>query len=449
MTTTLPDAPGATTALAAASAVLRRNWGGAYTVPATGLYPHQWSWDSAFIAIGLRHLSARRAQVELDSLLSSQWADGRLPQIVYDTRRDDDYAPSAAFWGSADLPGSPAVPTTGLVQPPVHAWAVWLVHVQDLRESGRRRFLERAYPRLLAWHRYLRDRRAAADGLAAVVHPWESGTDNSPLWDDALARVPGVPRAAIERPDLKHASAGERPSGKEYGKYFWLAERYRDHGCADVDPEHPFLLDDPTTNALWARSELAMADIAEALGQDGAPHRAEAARIVAAMEMLWDDGLGTYVARDRATGALVRKATVGGLLALLLPDDVLPAGRGDALVRTVLGRRFLDVDGATPPIMAPSYDACAPDLDPALYWRGPAWFNMMWLLLEGLRAHGRTDVADRYVGPMTDAAVREDFPEYVNPWTGAGHGTRSFSWTAALAVDLLSRHTHPEGADTP
>ncbi|MGV9573680.1 MGH1-like glycoside hydrolase domain-containing protein [Streptomyces nigra] len=29
-------------------------------MPARSLYPHQWSWDSAFIAIGLRHVSPLR-----------------------------------------------------------------------------------------------------------------------------------------------------------------------------------------------------------------------------------------------------------------------------------------------------------------------------------------------------------------------------------------------------
>ncbi|WP_218060895.1 MGH1-like glycoside hydrolase domain-containing protein [Leifsonia xyli] len=82
---------------AAAAAVLLSNWRRDYTVPASGLYPHQWSWDSAFIAIGLRHLSPRRAQQELDTILSAQWSDGRLPQIVFHSGRDDGYSPGPAF----------------------------------------------------------------------------------------------------------------------------------------------------------------------------------------------------------------------------------------------------------------------------------------------------------------------------------------------------------------
>ena len=35
-----------------AKAVLDFNWTGEYTMPGPRLYPHQWSWDSALIAIG-------------------------------------------------------------------------------------------------------------------------------------------------------------------------------------------------------------------------------------------------------------------------------------------------------------------------------------------------------------------------------------------------------------
>ena len=78
----------------AAIAVLGRNWHGHSTVPSRGLYPHQWSWDSAFIALGLRHWAPRRAATELLSLFGAQWADGRVPHIVFNPAvHDDAYFP--------------------------------------------------------------------------------------------------------------------------------------------------------------------------------------------------------------------------------------------------------------------------------------------------------------------------------------------------------------------
>jgi hypothetical protein len=404
---------------ACATTVLEANWNRSHTLPATGLYPHQWSWDSAFIAIGLRHISPRRAGQELDSLLAGQWSDGRIPQIIFDPHRDTDYSPGSGFWQSRAIPGSPAdVDTAGLIQPPNHAWAVWKVHVAD--------------PRLVAWHEYLRTRRdRGGRGLASIVHPWESGTDNSPLWDDVLATVPGTPRHVFERPDLMHAHASERPSDREYGKYFWLAERYRDHDCDDRDTGFPFLLEDPLFNSLYAVSELALAEIADALGLPSAAHRERAAELASALSSLYSPAAGAYGAFDVVRGELVEKATVNGLLPLLVPG----VEHSEELLATLLGPRFLG-----DALLVPSYDSTAADFDPGLYWRGPAWFNMAWLSAVALHRHGRSDDAARLGAQIVRLAAADDFPEYVQPWTGSPHGTRRFSWTAALALDAI-RHT--------
>jgi hypothetical protein len=50
--------------VAQAGRILRRNDMGGWTRAAPWLYPHQWSWDSAFIAIGLAHLDTLRSPVE-------------------------------------------------------------------------------------------------------------------------------------------------------------------------------------------------------------------------------------------------------------------------------------------------------------------------------------------------------------------------------------------------
>ena len=51
------------TLLESAKAVLDQNWLGHATKPAPRLYPHQWSWDSAFIALALAIAFAAAAGV--------------------------------------------------------------------------------------------------------------------------------------------------------------------------------------------------------------------------------------------------------------------------------------------------------------------------------------------------------------------------------------------------
>jgi hypothetical protein len=413
----------------AAARVLLGNWTGHSTVPSHSLYPHQWSWDSAFIAIGLRHLSPRRAQVELESLLGSQWADGRIPHISFSPSVPRDaYFPGPDFWRAVTRGG---VETSGIVQPPVHALAVWLTHQADEDESVRRGFLERMYPKLVAWHAYLRDRRdLGGQGLVAIVHPWESGMDNSPAWDEALARVEPAPLDSFTRRDTDHASDDDRPTDLDYGRYVQLAATYRDHAYDDARTPFAFALEDPCFNALLISSEHALASIAKALAVDPTPHLTAAAELTTSLGELFADG--NFRPRDlRADGtAPVGVDTVSGLIPLLVPG--LP--QATELLATARGPRFRL--GAVR--MVPSYDLTGPAFEPGRYWRGPSWFNTAWLIHRGLVQLGEPDLAGTVRADVLDLAAATRFAEYVEPFTGAARGARDFSWTAALALDLES-----------
>ncbi|OIJ64918.1 MGH1-like glycoside hydrolase domain-containing protein [Streptomyces mangrovisoli] len=455
-----------------AAQVLESNWTGTSTVPSRGLYPHQWSWDSAFIAIGLRHLSPLRAQTELETLLAAQWADGRVPHIVFNPSVPlDAYFPSPDFWRSSTAgraAGAPrTVQTSGIVQPPVHALAAWLVHRADPGLSRARGFLARAYPRLAAWHRYLLHRRDLGGGsLASVVHPWEQGMDNSPCWDAPLARITPAPARSFRRADLDHGAAEDRPTDLDYGRYVRLATDYRDGGYADgTDATGGFAVEDPAFNALLIASEHALAEIAHELGATGSARHARAERLTAALvERLWDPAEGMFFCRDlRADargpdgghgrdgtrgpdgarggvpgGALIPERSVSGLVPLLLPE--LPREIAGALVATLAGPHF--GLGRTTRLV-PSYDLLGEAFDPHRYWRGPAWFNTGWLLERGLRTHGERERADALREALLRTAEESDFAEYVDPRTGEPCGALGFSWTAALTLDLL--HEPPEG----
>ncbi|MFC9846516.1 hypothetical protein ACFWFF_18915 [Streptomyces sp. NPDC060223] len=440
-----------------AARVLNGNWTGTSTVPSRGLYPHQWSWDSAFISIGLRHLSPLRAQTELETLLGAQWGDGRIPHIVFNPSVPlDAYFPSPDFWRSSAAGAAAGAPrtvqTSGIVQPPVHALAAWLVHQADPGLSRARGFLSRVYPRLAAWHRYLLHRRdLGGGGLASVVHPWEQGMDNSPCWDAPLSRITPAPPRSFRRADLDHGAAEDRPTDLDYGRYVRLATDYRDGGYADGGGE--FAVEDPAFNALLIASEHALAHIAQELGAAGTARHARAERLTAALvERLWDPAEGMFFCRDvyargegrgpernGGAGELIAERSVSGLIPLLLP--ALPRDIAATLVRTASGPHFGLGDSTR---LAPSYDLTGDAFDPHRYWRGPAWFNTNWLLERGLRLHGEQTRADGLRAALLDTAGESGFAEYVDPYTREACGALGFSWTAALTLDLL--HS-PAGAD--
>ncbi|MFD7435774.1 hypothetical protein [Streptomyces sp. NPDC059861] len=432
-------AAGAESSRLRAERVLEGNWTGTSTVPSRGLYPHQWSWDSGFVAIGLRHLSPLRAQTELETLLAAQWGDGRIPHIVFNPSVPlDAYFPSPDFWRSSTAGRAAGAPrtlqTSGIVQPPVHALAAWLVHRADPGLSRARGFLAGVYPRLAAWHRYLLHRRdLGGAGLASVIHPWEQGMDNSPCWDAPLARVTPAPARSFRRADLDHGAPEDRPTDLDYGRYVRLAADYRDGGYAAGGGD--FAVEDPAFNALLIASEHALARIAGELGAPGTARRARAERLTDVLvERLWDPAAGMFLCRDLRAGAPIPERAVSGLVPLLLP--ALPRDVAAALVRTLDGPHF----GAR---LVPSYDLLGAAFDPHRYWRGPAWFNTSWLLERGLRAHGATARADALRDATIDTADASGFAEYVDPHTGEACGATGFSWTAALTLDLLEA----KGAD--
>ncbi len=423
-----------------ARTTLDGNWEHDHTVPSRTLYPHQWSWDSAFIAIGWAHVRPDRAWTELTSLFRAQWLDGRVPHIVFNPAVSAGaYFPGPGFWASTTVEGAPWVATSGLVQPPVHALAAWHAYRRAPSADGLDA-LRRLYPRLVAQQRYLTTRRdVGGAGLASIVHPWESGLDNSPAWDAPLAAVPAEAAVlpAYRRRDIVHAAAAHRPTDLDYARYVaiviaYRAAGYRDDGLGD---RHPFLVECPLFNAAMGAAEHALAGIAGEIGADPVPHRENAARITAAVvDRLYDPTTGTFHPRDLRTGQLTPARTVLGLAPLILPD--LPARQVDAVLVEAGSARFGVAVRMSRPL--PSHDRTAADFEPLRYWRGPSWMNINWLVRHGLLAHGHPRLAAGLSASMVGLAETAGCHEYFHPDTGAGLGSPAFGWTAALLLDVLA-----------
>ena len=423
-----------------AAAVLDGNWIKDHMVPSRHLSPHQGSWDAAFTAIGLAYTNPQRAWDDLHHLFAAQWEDGRVPHIVFDPPVDEgDHSPGTAFW---DVPGRHS---TGLVQPPMHAVAAWEVFRRATAHGAQAastawRELGWLYPRLVAQQDYLLGARdAGGHGLVSILHPWESGLDNSPSWDAALSAVP-ADLGLLERyrrRDVYVADATHRPTDVDDARHIALAQSYRARGYRDdhVAAWHPFVVECPSFNAVTGAAELALAKIADVVGADPEPHRQRARRITAAVvSRLWDSRTRTFRVRDVRTGAFSPVRCVSGLMPLLLPG--LPSEQAAAIMDEAASERFgLPASTGVP---VPSYDRTADDFDGNRYWRGPTWININWLLRRGMQVHGYEREADELRSAMLRLVGHNGHYEYFHPVTGEGIGAPEFSLTAALSLDLLA-----------
>lgn len=431
--------------LEAARVVLDANWLGASTKPSPTLYPHQWNWDSGFIALGLATYRPERALREMQTLFDAQWLNGMVPHIVFNEAGLGKYFPGPDFWQVTRSPHAPVHGlTSGITQPAVHGFVLQMLLARGVNADAIRALVTQ----VMALHRYLyRERDPDAQGLVYIRHPWESGNDNAPTWDGPLGRIdPSVlVIPPYTRQDLRHVDdPRERPSDRDYDRYVHLVDVARSAGYDEARTREtiPFQVIDPAFNAVLAWSSEALVELCTHFGMDaGEPREWVAAAHRGLETTLWNESLGRYDAIDRVAGERIPMVAISSLIPL-----VTGAPSPAHTQRIVDTLRSPDFSGtASDPLRAyPSCARSAPTYDPQLYWRGPTWMNTSWMLWHGLRRHGHSAEAARLFDEMIDMVQVHGFHEYFHPSVNlpasqrGGFGTGGFSWTAALLLDLLT-----------
>ncbi len=235
-----------------AAGVLHRNSLESWTKLAPDLYPHQWSWDSACIALGLAHLDNRRATRELETLFAGPWATGKVPHVIF----NPDAPPPGATSRTPSGGTPPPSPSTPLLRrtpavcasclSPRHSRPAHLAtalsgapgrRATTRRAERARAFLRGNYGGLFAWYRYLASARDPEEsGLVSLLPraptslaccPWTfsgrlravPGACDPPLRRWARSRDRGEARGPKGRrrllhPDLRRDHIVEKTVGK-------------------------------------------------------------------------------------------------------------------------------------------------------------------------------------------------------------------------------------------
>ncbi|HEV3227491.1 MAG TPA: hypothetical protein VGZ52_11675, partial [Acidimicrobiales bacterium] len=149
-------------------AVMEAHWQPeGYTVPNAVTYPFAWLWDSCFHSLIWAALGdADRAVTELRHVFRCQdERTGLVPHVDYE--REPDFL--RGFWGQSG--------SSTITHPPMYGHAI--AELTRLGIDVPRDAVERA----VAGVEYFLRERTHPSGLVAIVHPWETGCDDSPRFD--------------------------------------------------------------------------------------------------------------------------------------------------------------------------------------------------------------------------------------------------------------------------
>jgi len=277
-----------------------------YVVPGPKFKKEVYLWDTAFIALVWRWRDASVAQEIFLPLFAIAKPDGMIPHSSLQTRDS---------------------------QPPVLSWALWRI----FQATGDRAYLERVYPCLKNYNRWLYAERSMPNGLFFWDNRYESGLDNSPRFTN---------RSATRIRDLSKIAA--------------------------VDLCSYMVMDD-----------LSLAQLAEAIGrkEDAAEFRKKARALKELVNhYLWDEKDGLYYDFDFKKNRLVKINSNSSFLPLC-------AGIPSRTQAQKLVSHIMDPAEYNTLIPLPTIALNDPNffLD---MWMGPSWLNLDYLVILGMKDYG-------------------------------------------------------------
>lgn len=419
-----------------AKSILLRNRYDNYTVPSRNLYKHQWSWDSGWITFGLNAINEEKhSEKEMLHLFSYQWKNGLIPSIIFNLS-DLDYFPGPKIWEVKKY-GKTLTKnnnSTGIVQPPIHSYAV----LDTFNKSKNISFLKEIFPKLMLWHEYLYNERDVNDeGLVFIRHPWESGMDNSPIWDDSLNRIKiDKFKYSSMRVDNKKVNSDERPTDLTYEKYIKLIEIFKECNYDEnlIVKNTELLIQDVLFNVLLQKSNIALLEIANIINKKNDCEKISqwiSKTKHGLQNKLFHNGF--YYDYDLKLNKHIEINTITGLSPIIFDSN-------KNLLIEKLKNNFLDIPNNNYNIS--SIDRYSDFFNPINYWRGPTWINLSWLILSGIK---NTDI-ELYQKIKNNIMLKIEnigFFEYFNSNDNvqnieSGIGDNFFSWTASIYLCLTS-----------
>ena len=396
-----------------------------YTLPTNNkLYPAQWNWDSAFIALGYSYFNLNYALKEITTLLDGQWKDGMVPHILFHNPNTN-YYPNYTAWNCGNK-----IRSSGITQPPILATILKLILDKNKISNKQTKEIKKIVKKIIRFHEwFIKFRDPKKTGLVSILHPWESGYDNSPIWDEPMAKVTIEKNLKYKRADNKLIKPDQRPLNIDYDRYVSIKNnlRKKKYNPKEIFKSSLFNVVDVGFNSLFLKANKDLIQISNKFNIE-TPKISNYVKVTEKNILkLYDKKKGIFFSKDIRNNKKIYIPSITNYFILFadLDNDFI----NNKLIKNLKNHNKNDKYFFSS--IKPSHNS----FEEKRYWRGPVWINCNWFIYQGLK--NKDLKFSNYVKKKTIKLLEKSkFYEYFSCKNGQPMGAKNFSWSASLYLDF-------------
>jgi len=398
-----------------------------YTLPTNNkLYPAQWNWDSAFIALGYSYFNLNFALKEIKTLLDGQWKDGMIPHILFHNTNTN-YYPNHTAWNCGNK-----IRSSGITQPPVLASILKEIIDKNKITKIQKKEIKKFVIKIKKSHEwFIKNRDPKKTGLVSILHPWESGYDNSSLWDEPMNKVKIEKNIQYKRADNKVINPEHRPLNIDYDRYVTIKNdlRKKKYDPKKIFKTSLFNVVDIGFNSIFLKSNKDLIILLKKFNLDSSTIINYIKITEKNILKYFDKKKQTFFCFDLRNKKKIFIPSITNYL--ILYADIKNSKINDILIKNLKKHNLKEKYFFSS--IKPNHKS----FEEKRYWRGPVWINCNWFIHKGLM-----NKDEKYSNKIKERTIRlvekKGFHEYYSCKNGKPMGANNFSWSAALYLDLIN-----------
>ena len=279
----------------------------------------------------------------------------------------------------------------------------------------------------LEW--FIKNRDPKQTGLISILHPWESGYDNSPLWDKSMNNIKIENNLKYKRKDNKIVKADQRPLKIDYDRYVTIKNDLKkmNYNPKKLYYKSQFNVVDVGFNSLFLKACKDLIFLLGLINKKSPPLKKYININEKNLIRLFNPKKRTFKNKDLKNQTITEIPSITNFFMLFadLDNDKINAKLIKSLKRYCKKEKYL----------FPSINSDHKSFEEKRYWRGPVWVNCNWIVYQGLKNKDKK-FAEIIRKKTINLIEKKKFREYYSSKTGLGMGAKNFSWSAALYLDF-------------